>query len=296
LCCGNKAKFVIWAAFAFAFLVKIYADQGTDSISNDNSASASEALLRDVVNSESDPPTTGIDAADIVSEKSGSLKFAPAFINSLLMIIITELGDKTFFIAAILAMRHTRIMVFGGAIGALALMTVLSVLMGFALPNLIPRVYTHYASAALFFYFGVKLLKEGIEMTSSGPSEELAEVEEELAGMKKGDDEENGPSSQKSPPSNLSAKKLQYQVMWQAFTLTFLAEWGDRSQIATIALAAAKDPFGVTVGGVIGHALCTGLAVLGGRMLAAKISEKTVHLVGGALFLVFAIHSLFFEE
>ena len=39
---------------------------------------------------------------------------------------MSELGDKTFFIAAILAMRHSRLLVFGGAISALGLMTVLS--------------------------------------------------------------------------------------------------------------------------------------------------------------------------
>ncbi len=33
------------------------------------------------------------------------------------MIIVTELGDKTFFIAAVLAMRDDRLMIFGGAIG-----------------------------------------------------------------------------------------------------------------------------------------------------------------------------------
>ena len=81
------------------------------------------------------------------------------------------------------------------------------------------------------------------------------------------------------------------RVFTQAFTLTFLAEWGDRSQIATIALASSKNVFGVILGGIIGHAFCTGLAVVGGRMLAAKISEKTTTLVGGTLFMFFAITS-----
>ena len=82
----------------------------------------------------------------------------------------------------------------------------------------------------------------------------------------------------------------------QSLTLTFLAEWGDRSQIATIALAAAKDPLGVTVGGCLGHSMCTGLAVVGGRMLAARISEKTVSFYGGIIFAIFGVHSLFFES
>ena len=82
----------------------------------------------------------------------------------------------------------------------------------------------------------------------------------------------------------------------QSLTLTFLAEWGDRSQIATIALAAAKDPLGVTVGGCLGHSMCTGLAVVGGRMLAARISEKTVSFYGGIIFTIFGVHSLFFES
>jgi Ca2+/H+ antiporter, TMEM165/GDT1 family len=82
------------------------------------------------------------------------------------------------------------------------------------------------------------------------------------------------------------------RVFTQAFTLTFLAEWGDRSQIATIALAASKNPFGVVLGGLIGHAFCTGVAVIGGRMLAARISEKAVATIGGILFFLFAMHSL----
>jgi Ca2+/H+ antiporter, TMEM165/GDT1 family len=41
--------------------------------------------------------------------------FLAASINSLFMIIVTELGDKTFFIAAVLAMRSARIIVYAGA-------------------------------------------------------------------------------------------------------------------------------------------------------------------------------------
>ena len=79
----------------------------------------------------------------------------------------------------------------------------------------------------------------------------------------------------------------------QAFTLTFLAEWGDRSQIATIAMAAAQHPIGVCLGAALGHALCTSLAVVGGRILASSISERTVALMGGVLFLIFALHSVY---
>lgn len=36
-----------------------------------------------------------------------------------------------------------------------------------------------------------------------------------------------------------------------------------------------QNVLGVIIGGTIGHALCTGLAVIGGRMIAQKISVKT---------------------
>jgi putative Ca2+/H+ antiporter (TMEM165/GDT1 family) len=78
--------------------------------------------------------------------------------------------------------------------------------------------------------------------------------------------------------------------------MTFLAEWGDRSQLTTIILGAREDPFGVTLGGVLGHAMCTATAVIGGRMIATKISVKTVTLIGGVVFLIFALSSLLFQD
>ncbi len=51
-------------------------------------------------------------------------------------------------------MKSSPHVVFAGAIGALAFMTVLSVVLGYAAPLLLPREITHYAAVALFFFFG----------------------------------------------------------------------------------------------------------------------------------------------
>lgn len=71
------------------------------------------------------------------------------------------------------------------------------------------------------------------------------------------------------------AFKVLLRIFMQAFTMTFVAEWGDRSQITTIILAARENLMGVITGGIIGHAICTGLGVIGGRIIAQKISVRT---------------------
>ena len=52
--------------------------------------------------------------------------FIHAFVAAISVIIVSELGDKTFFIAAIMAMRYNRLTVLAGAMLALGLMTCLS--------------------------------------------------------------------------------------------------------------------------------------------------------------------------
>ena len=54
-----------------------------------------------------------------------NLSFTAGFSSSVAMIIATEIGDKTFFIAAVLSMRNARSAVFGGAILGLIIMTIL---------------------------------------------------------------------------------------------------------------------------------------------------------------------------
>lgn len=77
------------------------------------------------------------------------------------------------------------------------------------------------------------------------------------------------------------------------FALVFAAEWGDKSFLATVALAAASSPTGVVLGAVGGHGVATGIAVLGGSYLSQFVSEKFVQYVGGTLFLVFAAATIF---
>lgn len=108
-----------------------------------------------------------------------SIEFIHAFVASLSVIIVSELGDKTFFIAAIMSMRHARLIVFTGAMFALGLMTVLSAVLGYA-TTVIPRKYTLYISTALFVFFGLKMLKEGYDMDPNEGQEELEEVQAEL--------------------------------------------------------------------------------------------------------------------
>jgi len=256
------------------------------------------------------------------------------------MIIFSEIGDKTFLVAALMAMRHDRAVVFTAAFSALITMTVLSAVLGHAVPSLLPRKLVAYAAAALFLVFGAKMLREGLMMEKeAGVGEEMKEVEAELeekellakrAGYENGrgrrrkssglditpDQIESGLGRKSRPGGMLaslpdsptsdddaegmggtrrggsrggSASVLKNGVLsgvnnlftlilspaWvQTFVMTFLGEWGDRSQIATIAMAAGQDYWWVTGGAVIGHGICTGVAVIGGRALAGKVSLR----------------------
>jgi Ca2+/H+ antiporter, TMEM165/GDT1 family len=202
-----------------------------------------------------------------------------AFTAGLLLITVSELGDKTFFIAMILAMRHSKRLVMVGVVSALAAMTILSVLMGRAV-SFLPAVYIHYAEVALFLVFGVKLLYEASRMpaeckvTGSSDPTCISEGEQEAV------------AAVKQAEANLK-HKTPLAIVTEAFMLTFVAEWGDRTQIATIALAASNNPIGVTLGAILGHTICALIAVLGGYLVAGRISERTIVTLGGVLFLIF---------
>ena len=247
-----------------------------------------------------------------------------SLVISFTMIVLSEIGDKTFLVAALMAMRHPRLLVYSAAFSALIVMTVLSALLGQYIPTLIPKTFTKFMAALLFFVFGLKMLKEGREMSpDEGVGEEMKEVEMELEEKEQEQirlggrrssvtphtleagrlDDRRQPRSSKnrmpSPPESLSSSSsrssspapgrrwndlavgmnnlfsLLLSPAWvQTFAMTFFGEWGDRSQIATIAMAAGQDYWWVTVGAVTGHGLCTAAAVIGGSAIAGRVSMR----------------------
>ncbi|ORY74576.1 hypothetical protein BCR37DRAFT_384376 [Protomyces lactucae-debilis] len=213
------------------------------------------------------------------------------FFSSLAMIIVSELGDKTFLVAALMAMKHDRLVVFGGAFLALLVMSVLSGLVGRSMPAFLPAYITKLAACGLFLVFGVKLCYEGYYMDKDASvKEEMAEVEHEIQDVTLEDGQPQ--PARYEGVANLVGLVFS-PVFIQTFTLTFLGEWGDRSQIATIAMAAGSDYWWVILGTILGHSLCTLLAVVGGRMLASQISVRSVTLGGRILFLLFGLLYLY---
>ncbi|CAH7689622.1 hypothetical protein PPACK8108_LOCUS24746 [Phakopsora pachyrhizi] len=232
------------------------------------------------------------------------------------MIIVSEIGDKTFLVAALMAMRHPPGL-------------------GHILPTLISRAVHNLCSILPVSDIWFQMLHEGLTMEggTGRVEEEIREVEDEIkekeqqmldndgqsAGyaLEEGLDPRAGtgrPSSNRqltgiksSSNSNRTQARRSSQVqglknltfllispvLIQTFIMTFLAEWGDRSQISTIAMAAAHNVYLVTIGTVLGHAMCTFLAVMGGRWLATKISVKHVTLGGAILFLIFGVLYLY---
>ena len=200
-----------------------------------------------------------------------------AFGASLTAITLAELGDKTFFMALILAARHRGRDVFIGAFMALTAVTLLSLGLGNGLRELLPPTVVPWLAAVLFLGFGLKLLVDAQGMRADEAEEEEQEAEQAI----------NEAESRR----RISTTRA---VIWESFVLVFLAELGDRTQFTTIFLATAPafTFAGLLAGTLLGHALVTWLAVGAGKWIGGRISEKLLYRLSGGLFLVFGLFSL----
>lgn len=93
---------------------------------------------------------------------------------------------------------------------------------------------------------------------------------------------------------NDSIKKWQkFGVFGATFILFFLAEIGDKTQIATIALAAKYDSvILVTIGTTVGMLIANVPAVLIGDRFASRLPVSLIHKIGALIFLILGIMTL----
>ncbi|GMH32466.1 hypothetical protein BSKO_00300 [Bryopsis sp. KO-2023] len=226
-------------------------------------------------------------AAGLHAQVMASWLGKSGFVAALSLIFLSEIGDKTFFIAALLAMRLGRWVSFLGTAFALGLTSILSVGIG-VLFNAVPDAMKQsvpvgeYLGVALLLFFGFRSLRAAWLAKPAGADGEekdgeLADAEEAL---------------REAEESGKVAGKTSWKSFMEVVSLVFVGEWGDRSMLATIALGAAQNPVGVATGAVVAHVLAAALAVIGGALVGKFVSEKGVNFISGGLFIVFAIATM----
>lgn len=192
------------------------------------------------------------------------------------VVFLSEFGDKSMFATALMAMKHSPIIVCIGALAALTIMTFIACFLG-QLMHYLPATVTHYSSIALFVFFGLQMILQARSLpdTPGGVGGERADAEEMVA------------------DASMTQVQSPLAVLAKVSSLIFVAEWCDRSMLATMALAASSNTVAVIGGATFANIVCTGMAVCAATLVASRISERMVALVAGILFEFFAVFTYF---
>lgn len=174
---------------------------------------------------------------------------------SYLLVVAAEIGDKSQIVCMVLAARYRAAPVAFGAIAAFILLNSLAVTVGITINQLIDPKYINLTVALMFLAFGVQGL------------------------MNSQDDEE--PEQAKI----YSAKRL----LLTTFVLITVAEFGDKTQLAIVALSSSQPPFSIWLGATLALITTSLLGVWAGRTLLQRIPLAILHRVSGALFVILGL-------
>ncbi|MBC3190587.1 TMEM165/GDT1 family protein [Pseudonocardia sp. C8] len=183
--------------------------------------------------------------------------FLVAFAVSFGVVFLAELGDKSQLMALTFATRYRAVPVLVGITVAAAVTHLVSVAVGYGLGSSLPTGWITLVAAVAFLAFGLWSLRgEG------GPD---------------GDGAEDGPRARAGGGSAVATVLVAF----------FLAELGDKTMLATIALAARYDWVGVWLGSTAGMVAVGGLAIVVGRTLGRRLPERIIGIGSAVLFLGF---------
>ena len=177
--------------------------------------------------------------------------------SSFLLLFLAEMGDKTQLMAMTLAHRYRVLPVIAGTFLAFLVLNLLAVLVGEGLARYLPREFVLAAAGVLFLVFAYRC---------------WCDADEDDAGPGAGDG----------------------RGAWiVSFSLIFVAELGDKTQLAMIALAAQSgEIWSVFLGGTLALWAVSLLGILLGSTLLRRVPRLWVHRAAALLFLVFGAVAL----
>lgn len=175
--------------------------------------------------------------------------------TSFALIAAAEIGDKSQLVCMTLAARHRAAPVIWGAIAAFALLNTLAVVFGVAIASWLPDYLVAAAVALLFAGFGVHALLNHAEDADE------TEVEE----------------------------KSGHGIFFTTFLLITMAEFGDKTQLAVVALSSTAVPIAVWLGATLALAFTSGLGVWAGRTVLQRMPLNFLHKISGSIFILLAV-------
>ncbi len=182
-------------------------------------------------------------------------------------IFVVELPDKTFIATLVMSTRWRPLLVWIGVTLAFFVQTAIAVTAGGLLARL-PRTPVEVFACVMFLVGGILLLRG-----AGSADEEEAETEAEFG-------------------AKAAAQVVGWRVVTLCFTVLFLAEWGDLSQILTASLVVRyDDALSVFVGAFLALATVSGLAAGLGRTLLTRLRLSTIRRIGGTVCLLLAAYS-----
>jgi len=174
--------------------------------------------------------------------------------TSYLLIFAAEIGDKSQLVCMMLAARHRGSPVLLGSALAFALLNALAVIFGVALARWIPDALIFSVVAVLFLLFGIQALR------ATGDQDEACV---------------NAPSTQ--------------GLFWATFALIFVAEFGDKTQLAVVGLASTSLAFPVWLGATAALVSTSALGIWAGCTLLQRMPLALLHRISGGFFILLAL-------
>jgi putative Ca2+/H+ antiporter (TMEM165/GDT1 family) len=176
------------------------------------------------------------------------------WLTSFLLIFAAEIGDKSQLVCMALAVRYRALPVLAGSILAFLLLNSIAVIFGSAIASLIPELGIAIAVCLLFLGFGLHALLAGTD------NEEVTDEDLQV--------------------------KSQRHILFSTFVLITLAELGDKTQLAVVALSSQSDPLSVWLGSMLALVATSIIAVWAGRTLLQRIPISLLHRMSGILFII----------